>query len=72
MQNIVYGSPEAKQAGELEAQQHSKLVARRKYLHVFECEFMRSFKHIFTGIDLLSYSDHRVKPDAVNEYKAAA
>ncbi|KAL5495127.1 hypothetical protein ACEPAI_589 [Sanghuangporus weigelae] len=52
IKNIVYGSPEAKEAGELEAQQHSKLVARRKYLHVFEY--------------------HKVKPDAVNEYKAAA
>lgn len=36
-QNIVYGSPEAKEAGEVEQLQHSKLVARQKYLHVFEC-----------------------------------
>ncbi|EJD03823.1 NIPSNAP-domain-containing protein [Fomitiporia mediterranea MF3/22] len=36
LKNIVYGSPEAKKAGEIESQQHSKLVARRKYLHVFE------------------------------------
>ena len=38
LQNIVYGSPEAKEAGEVEQHQHSKIVARQKYLHVFECE----------------------------------
>jgi len=35
-QAILHGSPEAKQAGELEVQQHSKIVARGKYLHGFE------------------------------------
>lgn len=32
----MHGSPEAKEAGDLEVQQHSKLVARGKYLHGFE------------------------------------
>ncbi|PAV22047.1 NIPSNAP-domain-containing [Pyrrhoderma noxium] len=36
LKNIVYGSPEAKEVGEAELQQHSKIVARSKYLHVFE------------------------------------
>lgn len=40
--NIVYGSPEAKEAGEVEVQQHSRIVARQKYLHVFECSSRQS------------------------------
>jgi len=36
VQSLLHGSPEAKQAGELETQQHSRLVARGKYLHGFE------------------------------------
>ncbi|KAF7966217.1 hypothetical protein HWV62_39479 [Athelia sp. TMB] len=36
VQNILHGSPEAREAGDLESQQHSKLVARGKYLHGFE------------------------------------
>jgi hypothetical protein len=35
-QSLLHGSPEAKQAGELEIQQHSRLVARGKYIHGFE------------------------------------
>jgi hypothetical protein len=38
IQSLLHGSPEAKKAGELEVQQHSRLVARGKYLHGFECE----------------------------------
>ena len=34
----MYGSPEAKKVGDVEMQQHSRLVARGKYLHVFECK----------------------------------
>ncbi|KAI0066490.1 NIPSNAP-domain-containing protein [Artomyces pyxidatus] len=36
VQSILHGSPEAKQAGDVEVQQHSKLIARGKYLHGFE------------------------------------
>lgn len=36
MQSILHGSPEAKAAGEVETQQHTRLVARGKYVHAFE------------------------------------
>jgi len=36
VQSLLHGSPEAKKAGELEILQHSRLVARGKYLHGFE------------------------------------
>jgi len=36
VKSILHGSPEAKEAGDLEVQQHSRLVARGKYLHGFE------------------------------------
>jgi len=36
VKSILHGSPEAKEVGELEVQQHSRLVARGKYLHGFE------------------------------------
>ncbi|THH31960.1 hypothetical protein EUX98_g2214 [Antrodiella citrinella] len=51
-QTILHGSPEAKAEGDVSIQQHSRLVARGKYVHGFEV--------------------HRVKPDAVEEYKKAA
>ena len=35
-QSLLHGSPEAKSAGDVEVQQHSRLVARGKYLHGFE------------------------------------
>ena len=38
LQTILHGSPEAKKAGELDMQQHSKLIARGKYIHAFESE----------------------------------
>jgi len=41
VQSILHGSPEAKQAGDLEVQQHSRLVARGKYLHGFEIHRVR-------------------------------
>ncbi|KAL0951641.1 hypothetical protein HGRIS_008321 [Hohenbuehelia grisea] len=52
VQSLLHGSPEAKKAGDIEIQQHSKLVGRGKYIHSFE--------------------SHRVKPDRIEEYKAAA
>ncbi|KAH8099830.1 NIPSNAP-domain-containing protein [Cristinia sonorae] len=52
VQSILHGSPEAKAEGDVQIQQHSKLVARGKYVHGFEV--------------------HRVKPEAVEEYKKAA
>jgi hypothetical protein len=35
-QSILHGSKEAKEAGDHETQQHSRLVARGKYLHGIE------------------------------------
>lgn len=36
IKSILHGSEEAKREGELEIQQHSKLVGRGKYIHAFE------------------------------------
>jgi len=36
VRSLLHGSPEAKRAGDLETQQHSRLVARGKYVHAFE------------------------------------
>ena len=36
MQSLLHGSPDAKKAGDIEIQQHSKLVGRGKYIHEFE------------------------------------
>jgi len=52
VQTLLHGSPEARKAGDIEIQQHSRIVARGKYVHGFEV--------------------HQVKPDAIDEYKAAA
>jgi len=52
VKSILHGSPVAKREGELEIQQHSRLVGRGKYIHSFET--------------------HRVKPDQLDAYKAAA
>jgi len=52
VQSLLHGSPEAKEAGDIEVLQHSRLVARGKYVHGFEV--------------------HKVKPDAIDEYKGAA
>ena len=38
-QSLLHGSPEAKRDGDLEIQQHTRLVARGKYIHAFEGEF---------------------------------
>lgn len=35
-QSLLHGSPEAKKAGDIEILQHSRLVARGKYVHGFE------------------------------------
>ena len=35
-QSLLHGSQEAREAGDLEMQQHSKLVGRGKYIHDFE------------------------------------
>lgn len=35
-QTLLHGSPDARKAGEIEVQQHSRLVARGKYVHGFE------------------------------------
>jgi len=36
VKSILHGSPEAKEASDVEMQQHSRVVARGKYLHGFE------------------------------------
>jgi len=36
VRSLLHGSPEAKEAGDLDIQQHSKLVGRGKYIHDFE------------------------------------
>jgi len=36
VQSLLHGSPEAKQAGEIETQQYSRLIGRGKYIHAFE------------------------------------
>ena len=35
-QTLLHGSPEAKKEGEVEMLQHSKRIARGKYVHAFE------------------------------------
>lgn len=36
MKSILHGSPQAKHEGDAQIQQHSKVVARGKYVHGFE------------------------------------
>ncbi|KAF9055830.1 hypothetical protein BJ165DRAFT_449208 [Panaeolus papilionaceus] len=36
VQSLLHGSPEAKKAGDIDTQQHSRLVGRGKYIHDFE------------------------------------
>ncbi|PCH34216.1 NIPSNAP-domain-containing protein [Wolfiporia cocos MD-104 SS10] len=36
VKNILHGSPQAKQEGDVQIQQHSKVIARGKYVHGFE------------------------------------
>ncbi|VDB87517.1 unnamed protein product [Peniophora sp. CBMAI 1063] len=59
VQSILHGSPEAKEAGDLEVQQHHKLVARNKYLHGFEvhhvkpdqvAEYRKAAEAYYTGL----------------------
>lgn len=71
-QSILHGSKEAKEAGDHEIQQHSRLVARGKYLHGIEST-SHAYKKRPTRIPLLVlFAVHRVKPDSVKEYKKAA
>jgi len=37
-QSLLHGSPDAKKAGDIEILQHSRIVARGKYVHGFEGE----------------------------------
>ncbi|KII93671.1 hypothetical protein PLICRDRAFT_152597 [Plicaturopsis crispa FD-325 SS-3] len=41
VKSLLHGSPEAKQAGDLELQQHSRLVARGKYVHGIEVHHVK-------------------------------
>ncbi|KZT43895.1 NIPSNAP-domain-containing protein [Sistotremastrum suecicum HHB10207 ss-3] len=59
VQSILHGSPEAKRAGEVEIQQHSKVVARGKYVHAFEVhrvkpdsveEYKKAAEKYYTGL----------------------
>ncbi|KAK7063985.1 Zn(2)-C6 fungal-type domain-containing protein [Favolaschia claudopus] len=44
LQSLLHGSPEAKQAGELDTLQHSRLVGRGKYIHAVEIHRVRPDK----------------------------
>lgn len=68
-QTLLHGSPEAKKAGEAEILQHSRKVARGKYVHAFEGKF---HNYISCGLNLIFVSVHRVRPDAADLYKKAA
>ena len=71
-QSILHGSREAKEAGEHEMQQHSRLIGRGKYLHGIEST---SFVHQSRPAQCSHPrfpTVHRVKPDSVKEYKKAA
>jgi hypothetical protein len=41
-QSILHGSKDAKEVGDLEIQQHSRIVARGKYLHGLESASCRT------------------------------
>ncbi|KIY73570.1 NIPSNAP-domain-containing protein [Cylindrobasidium torrendii FP15055 ss-10] len=56
---LLHGSPEAKREGELDIQQHSRLVGRGKYIHSFEVhrvkpshidEYKQAAERYYTGI----------------------
>ena len=59
----------------MQIQQHSRLVARGKYIHGFEGTrthlLSPRYLHL-TQTRTHSHIVHRVKPDAVEEYKKAA
>jgi len=44
VQSILHGSPEAKQEGDIQILQHSRLVARGKYVHGFEVHKVKPSK----------------------------
>ncbi|THH21211.1 hypothetical protein EW146_g301 [Bondarzewia mesenterica] len=59
VQSLLHGSPDAQQAGDIEVQQHSRLVARGKYLHAFEVhrvkpgnveEYKQAAEKYYTGL----------------------
>ena len=80
LQSILHGSPEAKRAGDVELQQHSRLVARGKYVHAFECMStstlgLSAISHIHVLLSRVRRflgAVHRVKPESAEQYKAAA
>ncbi|KAH9964258.1 NIPSNAP-domain-containing protein [Russula dissimulans] len=58
-QSLLHGSKEAKKAGDLEVQHHSRLIARGKYLHGIEThrvkpdrvkEYKKAAEHYYTGL----------------------
>jgi hypothetical protein len=51
-QSLLHGSPEAKEAGDLEKMQHSRLVGRGKYIHGFESTLSSSFAKEQANIEL--------------------
>ncbi|KAI0314767.1 NIPSNAP-domain-containing protein [Amylostereum chailletii] len=59
VQSILHGSEEAKKSGDVDVQQHSRLVARGKYLHGFEVhkvkpdqveEYKKAAERYYTGL----------------------
>lgn len=73
-QSLLHGSPEAKKIGDAETQHHSRLVARGKYLHAFEGKCIFCFRWPFYLAIKATHTliVHRVRPDAVENYKKAA
>lgn len=71
IQSILHGSLEAKQEGDVQVQQHSKVIARGKYVHGFEGTVVGDVlprcprSHVGCLV-------HKVKPDAVEDYRKAA
>ena len=51
-QSLLHGSPEAKEAGDFEKMQHSRLVGRGKYIHGFESTLFLFFAKEQANIEL--------------------
>lgn len=71
MQSLLHGSPVAKEEGDVQVIQHSKLVARGKYIHGIESK-LNITPGIANTLIARPIPAHKVKPSAVDEYKRAA
>lgn len=57
VQAILHGSPDAQREGDVETQQHSKLVARGKYVHGFESMSTRRLRQVHVLNDVAQYTE---------------